>query len=483
MIIRKTAPFTLIAVMLLLVPAILLTLLAGCSGDQPESSDSGLSDTEIENLVTRSYQYVALYNVINKAALDPTNPQTTGGFNKMNVATQLFDHNMKAIARPNNDTMYITAMLDLRRDPVILSLPVFDSKYVSLMAVAYDHYVNVPMTSRLGDFDKPEKVLFYSARTEGYRGEPVEGIDRVLEMTGDFVIAVVRVMPHANEPARFKQIVETMQSVKLLTLSEYQGGEAKAGDDVAFPDFGVTDADAFGNNLQEVMQFVFNHVTFDPDDEIDQGVLVAYQPLGVEPGKQYDPATVTGIDGERFRQMAEQVQAENLAYLGSQMKMHELAPRILQPKGETDLEALVAVSVIGPIGLPMAEAMYPAVTTADGEPMNALHDYVVTMTKDEIPPAGAFWSLTLYDTENGFFIPNDRKKYSVGENTGMKLGPSGGIDIYIAAEKPGHCPEENWLPITRQDQGLDMILRIYAPDLERAKMWSPPRSLDLDIGH
>ena len=53
--------------------------------------------------------------------------------------------------------------------------------------------------------------------------------------------------------------------------------------------------------------------------------------------------------------------------------------------------------------------------------MNAQHDYVIRMRKDEFPPAGAFWSITLYDLERGLFIPNDRKKYSVGEN-GTYLG-------------------------------------------------------------
>jgi hypothetical protein len=53
--------------------------------------------------------------------------------------------------------------------------------------------------------------------------------------------------------------------------------------------------------------------------------------------------------------------------------------------------------------------------------MNALNDYVIRMTADGLPPANAFWSTTLYDTANGFFIPNDHKKYSIGENAGMKL--------------------------------------------------------------
>ena len=53
-----------------------------------------------------------------------------------------------------------------------------------------------------------------------------------------------------------------------------------------------------------------------------------------------------------------------------------------------------------------------------------------------MPPTRAFWSFTLYDAEDGFFIPNEHKKYSVGENAGMKLNEDGGIEIHIAAEKP-----------------------------------------------
>jgi len=109
--------------------------------------------------------------------------------------------------------------------------------------------------------------------------------------------------------------------------------------------------------------------------------------------------------------------------------------------------------------------------------MNASHDYMVRMTKDELPPANAFWSLTLYDTENGLFIPNPQKKYSVGENAGYKLNSDGGIEIYVAAEKPAGVPDENWLPINRGDEGLDILLRVYAPDLEKMKTWNAPKAV------
>lgn len=480
-------------IMLFLVGLITVLLIVGCGRDESTpttSNHSGtsaepaktttaataveLTDEQIENIVRRSYQYVALYNIINKGAMDTKNPSMTG-WNNCYVDTQLKDHNLKIIARPNNDTLYIFCSLDMRKDAVIFDVPIFSSKYVSMMTHTYDHYVNVPLSTRTGDFQKPERILFYTARTLGYKGEPIEGVSRIIEVDGDFSGAVFRVMPHANDPEKFKIITEEMKSVKLTTLSEYKGGQAKSIDDVAFPAFGNTDADLFGTNLLEVMQFIFNHLTFDPNDEMDQEVLAAYKPLGIEPGKAYDPSKVTQIDGKKFREISQKIQKENFTILATGNPA-VFAPRILRPKGETDLEAMLLVSVVGPLGLPMEEASYPTVTTKDGKPMNAQNDYVIRMTKDQLPPANAFWSLTLYDTQNGFFIHNERKKYSVGENAGMKLNVDGGIEIYVATEQPEGVPAENWLPINRKDKNLDIILRIYVPDLQKLQTWKPPQA-------
>jgi hypothetical protein len=411
-----------------------------------------------------------MYNVNNKFALKQ------GGWNTVVADTVLKDHTMRDIARPNNDTLYIGCMLDLRAEPVVLDFPAFDSDYVSLMITAYDHYVNVPMTTRNGDFANPEKMLVYSARTAGYDGEQVEGIDRYFEATGDFVSAVFRVMPHASDPERFAKVVDQMQTVQLMTLSEFRGGEALPVTDPGFPPVGQTDFDIFGNNLLEVMQFVFNHTIFDPDDEVDQAVLAAYAPLGVAPGKTYDPDAVAAIDGAKVRQTAERVWAEETAKVGVPEWDKKHIQAMFQPKGQISQEVLTFQSVLGPIGLPATEAVYPPITSSDGEPMNAMHDYVIRMTADEMPPAGAFWSVTLYDIENGFFIPNDRKKYSVGANAGMQLDDDGGIAIYIAAEQPPGVPEENWLPITREDLGIGPIMRLYEPDLERFETWEAPKA-------
>jgi hypothetical protein len=105
-----------------------------------------------------------------------------------------------------------------------------------------------------------------------------------------------------------------------------------------------------------------------------------------------------------------------------------------------------------------------------------MNDYVIRMSADEMPPTEVFWSMTLYDLNNGFFIPNDQKKYSVGENAGMQLDENGGIEVYVAAEKPEGVPEENWLPINRQDEDMDIVLRIYEADLDKMKTWEAPKA-------
>ncbi len=457
---------------------VLMLAVAGCQDANQQTAEpsepsngrpvSSLSDAALENLVERSYQYVAMYNVNNKFALG------LGGWNICAADTGLKDHTMRDIARPNNDTLYTACLLDLRHEPIVINIPAFDTKYASLMVTGYDHHVNVPLSTRKGDFQEPRTMLFYTERTEGYDGEPVEGVDIIFEATGDFVSAVFRVMPHASEPERFRRIIEQKQSITATPLSEYRGMTATASEPAEFPAVGQTDVDTFAGNLLEVMQFVMNHTTFHSDHEDDRELLSIYEPLGVAPGREYHAETTAELDADRLRATAEQVRGTWLDSMNDASVQQNMQPFMFQPKGQSNLQTILAVSVIGPIGLPREEAMYPAIGTETGEPMNALHDYVVRMTAEEMPPAKAFWSLTLYDLDNGFFIPNERKKYSVGENAGMVLDEQGGIAIYIAAEKPEGVPEENWLPIERADLDLSAIMRVYVPDLEEFANWTPP---------
>jgi len=134
---------------LLLICGLLFTI--PCYSQQPEPQ---LTDTHIEQIVQRSYQYVAMYNVNQKMAFEEEGV-TTKGYNKGMLNTDLLDHTVQFIARPNNDVLYQLAMLDLTKDAIVFEIPAIDSKFVSMMATGYDHYVTIPMSTVKGDFKKP----------------------------------------------------------------------------------------------------------------------------------------------------------------------------------------------------------------------------------------------------------------------------------------------------------------------------------------
>ena len=65
--------------------------------EQPDEGEPGqqLSTSQLEDLVRRYWQYVAMFDVNNKYALDPDNPQTSGGYNRVFADTDLVDHTSK----------------------------------------------------------------------------------------------------------------------------------------------------------------------------------------------------------------------------------------------------------------------------------------------------------------------------------------------------------------------------------------------------
>ena len=188
-----------------------------------------------------------------------------------------------------------------------------------------------------------------------------------MKFDGDFTIAFLRAMPHQADPARMARIIQTLKDTKVVTLSEFQGKPRKDSSDVRFPAYGKTDGDVFANNLLEVMQFVFNHTTFDPNNDMDQAVLAAYKPLGVEPSKAFDAAKVVKLDGALFREVAAEVAKQVLAHQADPAVQARTLPQLFMPKGQIDLETEIFQSVIGPIGQPGYQARYIPVATKDGK--------------------------------------------------------------------------------------------------------------------
>jgi hypothetical protein len=121
--------------------------------------------------------------------------------------------------------------------------------------------------------------------------------------------------------------------------------------------------------------------------------------------------------------------------------------------------AWTAVGIGGNI---LEDAFYPNTTIdGDGDELTGANNYELTFPEGEIPPAAAFWSLTMYDGES-YLVPNELDRYAVGDRSAFTLAPDGSLTIYIQHENPGPDKESNWLPAP--EGKMRLALRLYVPD-------------------
>ena len=80
--------------------------------------------------------------------------------------------------------------------------------------------------------------------------------------------------------------------------------------------------------------------------------------------------------------------------------------------------------------------------------------------KGQLPPAKAFWSLSLYGADQ-FFVANPLNRYAIGDRDKLVFNPDGSLDIHVQHESPGKDKEANWLPAP--DGPIYLVLRLYGP--------------------
>ena len=143
----------------------------------------------------------------------------------------------------------------------------------------------------------------------------------------------------------------------------------------------------------------------------------------------------------------------------------------------TDYKLRGMANLLGPGWNRPQDAVYPlSQKDAKGDAYDgSKHNYVVRFEKGKLPPADAFWSLTMYD-EDFFFVPNAIKRYDLAQRDKLVANADGSIDLYLQAESPGKDKEANWLPAPKGK--FQLVMRIYAPKKAPPSIldgtWTPP---------
>ena len=213
-----------------------------------------------------------------------------------------------------------------------------------------------------------------------------------------------------------------------------------------------------------------------PPHANDYPILFRMRALGLEPGKPFDPGKLDPARAATINAAAKQALdglAPAMRKIGRITNGWNLVTENIGTCGTSyEQRAIIAFGGLG-ANLP-EDALYPtAFVDAKGLPVSGANKYVLHFDKGKLPPADAFWSITMYD-KDGFQVPNPINRFAIGDRDKFAFNADGSLDIYVQAAPPGKDKESNWLPAPK-NAPFQPTLRIYSPRQEVADgTWAPP---------
>jgi hypothetical protein len=376
----------------------------------------------------------------------------------------------KAVVRPNFDTLYSIAFLDLATEPMIVSAPDTAGRYYLL-----------PMLDMWSDvFASPgwrttgTQAGNFLVTPPGWSGAAPSGMARISAPT-PFVWIIGRTK--TDGPQDYAAVHKIQAGYKVTPLSEW-GKPAKPVEvkidptvDMKTPPKVQVDtmpAGKFFAYAAELLKVNPPHIT-------DQPMVAQLKKIGIEPGKSFDiekvdPAVRAGLVGTP--EDAQHLITWKLPTLARVVNGWSMNTDTMGVYGNYYLKrAIIAQYGLG-ANLP-EDAVYPAnLGDETGKPLDGANRYTLHFDKGATPPANAFWSITLYDTD-GFQVANPLNRFAVSSWMPFKHNADGSLDLYFQNESPGADKEANWLPAPKG--AFNLTMRIYAPKSETLTgKWNPP---------
>jgi hypothetical protein len=423
--------------------------------------------------------YVYFYPLV---TMDVTRRQMTNlesgkkpGFGPMNAFHHVREYppaDMKVVVRPNFDTLYSIAWVDLTRGPMILSLPDTAGRYylMPLLDMWTDAFA-VPGRRTTGT-----QAGHYAVVLQGWRGALPQGVERIDAPT-PYVWIIGRTQ--TNGPGDYAAVNKVQDGYTLTPLAEW-GGAQRTSRETFTPDPTV---DMKTPPMEQVnamsgaayFKYAAELLKLHPPHVADWSIVARLKRIGIEPGK--------GLDFDKLapavRNALEKAPASGLKLM--QWKAPTLARQANGWSMNTDTMGVYGdyylkraiVTMVGLGANPPEDAIYPmCVGDAEGKPLSGDNKYVLHFSKEELPPVGAFWSVTMYDVA-GYQVANPINRFAVSSWMPFAYNADGSLDLYLQRDNPGAGKEANWLPAGTGP--MSVLMRLYAPKAEALNgRWNPP---------
>lgn len=439
------------------------TMAAADQAPAPAPASADAVSTEEARVIARdAYVYgiplVDTYKTVYAFNVDTSNPQYKGPFNSVLNIARVFTPDDTAFVTPNSDTPYSFAMLDLRAEPVVITVPKMEKdryfvfQLMDLYTFNFD-YIGSRATGNGGGS--------FLIAGPGWKGEAPKGITKVIRSETDLVSVVGRTQ--LFNAADLENVKKIQAGYKVQPLSAFTGAPAPPpAPAIAWikPTPPAQDRTSleFFNQLAFLLQFA------QPPHPSESSLRQRFAQLGIEPGKPFDASNLSPqmqaalkegmADGQR------QIDAKR-ASLGGKTDALFGDRNFLK----NDYVARATGTQVGIGANSREEAMYPILDKdADGQPLDGSKGaYTLRFAKDQLPPVDAFWSVTMYGLPKQLLVKNPINRYLINSPMlpELKKDPDGGLTIYVQAESPGKEKQANWLPAPNGP--FVMFMRYYRP--------------------
>jgi len=412
------------------------------------------------------------YGVMYEFAVDRNSGQFKAPFNQIANAANVFTYKDTAVVTPNSDTPYSVVWMDLRAEPLVLSVPPVDPKrYYSVMLCdgnTYNYgYIGTRATgSEAGD---------YMVAAPDWKGATPPGIKKVFRSSTQFSLAIYRTQLFS--PDDLDNVKKVQAGYKVQTLSAYLKQPTTTS--AATIDFPKIDKQLAKTNFFDYLDFALQ---FAPAQENEKEIRAQLASIGLGPGKTFN-----------FKDLPlEQKLEVGLGMKEGEKKVDEAVANAGKAINGWRVSSLFGDSAFfngdwlkraagakgGIYGNDAAEAMYPARRTdSDGQTLDgSQHNYTLTFPAGQLPPVNALWSVTMYDGKTQLLIENPINRYLINAPMlpTMKTNADGSLTLYIQNKSPGADKESNWLPAPNGP--IYLVIRLYWPKVE------PPSILPVGEG-